>query len=118
MKFYSPPVDLDIIAKVKKAVKIPVFGNGGVFSAKDALEMFDRTGCDGIMIAQGALGNPWIFEEIRAALSEYADYVAAQTLSLSLEQQPLAGAPAAAAEVEWGDGAIRILVCKHTSSNL
>lgn len=68
MKFYSPPVDLDIIAKVKKAVKIPVFGNGGVFSAKDALEMFEKTGCDGIMIAQGALGNPWIFEEIRAAL--------------------------------------------------
>ena len=57
-------------------------------------------------------------EQIRAALSEYADYVAAQTLSLSLEQQPLAGAPAEAAEVEWGEGAIRISVRKHTSSNL
>ena len=68
MKFYSPPVDLDIIAKVKKAVKIPVFGNGGVFSAKDALEMFEKTGCDGIAVARGALGNPWIFEEIQAAL--------------------------------------------------
>lgn len=68
MKFYSPPVDLDIIADVKNAVKIPVFGNGGVFSAKDALEMFEKTNCDGIMIAQGALGNPWIFEEIQAAL--------------------------------------------------
>jgi isoleucyl-tRNA synthetase len=57
-------------------------------------------------------------EQIRAALAEYADYVAAQTLSLSLEQQPLAGAPATAAEVEWGEGAIRIQVSKHTSSNL
>ena len=54
-------------------------------------------------------------EELRDALSEYADYVAAQTLSLSLELKPLAEAPEGAAEVEWGDGAIRIQVTKHTS---
>ena len=74
-------------------------------------EVTDRI--DTVIYADGAAE-----EQIRAALSEYADYVAAQTLSLSLEQQPLAGAPAGAAEVEWGDGAIRILVSKHTSSNL
>ena len=55
-------------------------------------------------------------EEIRQALSEYADYVAAQTLSLSLEQKPLAEAPQTAAEVEWGAGTIRIQVAKHTDS--
>ena len=69
MKFYSPPVDLDTIAEVKKAVKIPVFGNGGVYSAKDALEMFGKTGCDGVAVARGSLGNPWVFEEIQAALN-------------------------------------------------
>ena len=70
-------------------------------------EVTDRI--DTVIYADGAAE-----ELIRAALAEYADYVAAQTLSLSLEQQPLAGAPAGAAEVEWGDGAIRILVKKHT----
>lgn len=67
-QFYADPVDLDIIAKVKKAVKIPVIGNGGINSSKDALNMYARTGCDGIAIARGAMGNPWLFEEISAAL--------------------------------------------------
>ena len=53
--------------------------------------------------------------EIQDALSEYADYVAAQTLSLSLELKPLAEAPEGTPEVEWGDGSIRIQVTKHTS---
>ncbi len=52
-------------------------------------------------------------EEIEAALSEYSDYVAAQTLSLSLSLKPLAEAPAEAARLEWGDSFIRILVLKH-----
>ena len=55
-------------------------------------------------------------EQIRQALAEYADYVAAQTLSLSLEQKPLADAPETAAEVEWGGGKIRIQVVKHTDT--
>ena len=53
--------------------------------------------------------------EIGAALSEYADYISAQTLSLSLELKPLSEAPESAAPVEWGDGTIRIQVTKHTS---
>ena len=67
-QMYAPPVDLEIIRNVKTAVKIPVIGNGGINTAAGALDMFNETGCDGVMVARGALGNPWIFEEIIAAL--------------------------------------------------
>ncbi len=71
--FYTPPVDLDIIASVKSALKIPVIGNGGIFSAEDALNMLSKTNCDGLMIARGAVGNPFIFAEIKAKI-EKSDY--------------------------------------------
>lgn len=64
-QFYSGKADWDIIREVKEAVKIPVIGNGDVFSAEDALSMLERTGCDGIMVGRGALGNPFIFREIK-----------------------------------------------------
>jgi len=64
-QFYSGKADWDIIKKVKKAVAIPVIGNGDIFSPQDAKAMLEHTGCDGIMIGRGALGNPWIFREIR-----------------------------------------------------
>lgn len=67
-QMYMPPVDLDIIKNVKNAVSIPVVGNGGIETADDALKMFDYTGCDGIMIARAAMGNPWIFDEITAKI--------------------------------------------------
>jgi len=73
-QFYSPPVDLDIIAEVKRSVKVPVIGNGSIYTAADAINMFSHTGCDGIMIARGADGNPFLFEEIVAAL-EGRDYI-------------------------------------------
>jgi nifR3 family TIM-barrel protein len=66
---YSGEVDYDSIRSVKNSVRIPVFGSGNVFSPVLAKKMFDRTGCDGIMVARGALGNPWIFEDIRRYLS-------------------------------------------------
>ncbi|MBQ9416808.1 MAG: tRNA dihydrouridine synthase DusB [Clostridia bacterium] len=69
-QMYGPGVHLDQIRAVKQAVKIPVIGNGDVFSGPDAIRMFRQTGCDGVMIGRGALGNPWIFEQIRAALDE------------------------------------------------
>ena len=53
-------------SKVKNAVKIPVVGNGDIFSADAAKTMLEVTGCDGIMIARGAMGNPWIFDELAA----------------------------------------------------
>jgi tRNA-dihydrouridine synthase B len=65
---YEGTVDLDIIKEIKKVVKIPVIGNGGVFNASDAVRMFQLTGCDGIMVARGAINNPWIFHEINQAL--------------------------------------------------
>lgn len=64
MQFYSGKADWGIIAEVKAAVDIPVLGNGDVFSARDALVMREATGCDGVLVARGAQGNPWIFREI------------------------------------------------------
>jgi nifR3 family TIM-barrel protein len=60
--------DWDVIARVKQAVKIPVIGNGDVTNAEAMLKLFEQTGCDGAMIGRGALGNPWIFRECRAAI--------------------------------------------------
>ena len=68
-QMYAPPVDLDTIAAVKSAVGIPVIGNGGIRCAADAARMMERTGVDSVAIGQGACGNPWIFAEIKAAIS-------------------------------------------------
>ena len=67
-QMYNPGVDLNIIKDVKNALSIPVLGNGDIYSAADALYMLEYTGCDGIMVARGAYGNPWIFKEIKCAL--------------------------------------------------
>lgn len=63
-QYYSGKADWDIIRQVKEAVKIPVIGNGDVFTPEDAARMEAETGCDGIMVARGAQGNPWIFRRI------------------------------------------------------
>lgn len=62
--FYSGEADWSYIAKVKNVVSIPVIGNGDVFTPEDVLAMIDRTGCDGVAVGRGAMGNPWIFREI------------------------------------------------------
>ena len=63
-EFYSGKADLDIIKKVKQSVNIPVIGNGDVIDEESAKYMLEYTGVDGIMIGRGAMGNPWIFEQI------------------------------------------------------
>lgn len=63
-EYYSGKSDLDIIKKVKESVNIPVIGNGDIVDFKSAYHMFEYTHCDGIMIARGAQGNPWIFKSI------------------------------------------------------
>lgn len=70
MQMYSGKVDYDIIAKVKKAVDIPVIANGDVTDEQSAAIMLEKTNADAIMIGRGALGNPWIFRKINAYLSE------------------------------------------------
>ncbi|MEA5136519.1 MAG: tRNA dihydrouridine synthase DusB [Candidatus Fimivivens sp.] len=67
-QMYAPPVDLDCIAAVKAAVSVPVIGNGDIFTPQDAKHMFDYTGCDLVMIGRGALGNPWLFDQINALM--------------------------------------------------
>ena len=69
-QMYAPPVNLDIIAEVKKALSIPVIANGDITDAKSAAHMYEYTGCDFIMVGRGAMGAPWIFSQINAYIGE------------------------------------------------
>lgn len=68
-QMYAPPVDWDIIRQVKKAVNIPVIGNGDVTTPQEAAALYEQTGCDLIMVGRGALGAPWLFSRIEAYLA-------------------------------------------------
>ncbi len=63
-EMYSPGIHPEYIKAVKDAVSVPVIGNGDIFTAEDAEKMVSETGCDGVALARGALGNPWLFQEI------------------------------------------------------
>lgn len=65
---YAGKADWRIIRDVKRAVSVPVFGNGDVRGGADALRMLDETGCDAVIVGRAAQGNPWIFREIAAAM--------------------------------------------------
>jgi tRNA-dihydrouridine synthase B len=64
-QMYQPPIDIETIAQVKKSVSVPVFANGGIYTVEDAKTMIERTDCDGLAIAQGSYGNPFLFSQIR-----------------------------------------------------
>ena len=65
-QMYAPPVNTDIIRDVKKAVSIPVIGNGDIVDVFSAAKMYENTGCDLVMVGRGALGKPWLFQQISA----------------------------------------------------
>lgn len=86
-QMYSGKADWDIIARIKQEVKIPVIGNGDIFSGEDALKMKEYTKCDGIMVARGARGNPFIFNEIKAYINgeEYAQPTVSERIDKAIE---------------------------------
>ena len=69
-QYYSGKADWDIIGEVKAALRIPVIGNGDIFCAKDALDMFAYTGCDAVMVGRGAQGNPFLFRQLAELMQE------------------------------------------------
>ncbi len=85
---FSAPINFDEIAKIKNALSVPVIGNGEIFSGTDAVRMLERTGCDAVMVGRGAMGNPWIFSEIRAALygEEYTPPTNRERIETALRQ--------------------------------
>ena len=72
VQMYAPPVNMDIIRQVKNAVSVPVIGNGDITDGKSAAKMLEETGCDMVMVGRGALGRPWVFQEINAYLNHEA----------------------------------------------
>ena len=65
-QMYAPPVNTDIIKNVKKSVKIPVIANGDIKDGKSAKDMYEKTGCNFVMVGRAACGNPFVFDEINA----------------------------------------------------
>lgn len=86
-QMYAPGSDNGIIAAVKDAVSVPVIGNGDLFTSANVLHMLKMTGCDGVMIARGALGNPFLFAEVAALLEgrPYTPPTAEERLAVALE---------------------------------
>ncbi len=69
-QYYSGKANWDVIRSIKKAVSIPVLGNGDIFTPMDAKAMLEQTECDGIMIARGVKGNPWLFKQVKTYLEK------------------------------------------------
>lgn len=100
-QFYSGNADWDIIAAVKDAVRIPVIGNGDVTDVTAAYRMMQETGCDFVMIGRGALGNPWIFENLARAWTAGAfDALRTEAQGTEANQQGAAGAQPAAQDTD------------------
>ena len=87
-QMYAPPVNTDIIKAVKDAVKIPVIANGDITDGKSAKEMYEKTGCDFVMVGRAACGNPFVFDEINAFFEnrQYTPPTLEEKLGVLIEQ--------------------------------
>lgn len=122
-EYYTGISELACIRRVKEAIQIPVIGNGDVVDSQTALRMFQETGCDGIMIGRGALGNPWIFREIltggNAPTLEEKKAMILRHLSLVIDfKGEVLGVPEMRKHVGWylkglrGSAKVRDAVCR------
>ena len=88
-QMFSGQADWSLLARLKETVSIPVIGSGDLFCAEDCVRMLDETGCDGVMIARGALGNPWIFRQTQELLSGMAPQVVTAAERAAVAEQHL-----------------------------
>ena len=92
VQMYSGKADMEIVKNVKNGLRIPVIANGDIVSGMDAVRVLSETGADGIMVGRGAIGNPFIFAEIKAALSggEYREPTVEEKINVALLQLSVA----------------------------
>lgn len=90
--FYSGQADWDYIKKLKQEISIPLIGNGDIFTPEDAIKMLEDTGCDGVLIGRGSMGNPWIFRRILNLIDGKVDEVPSleETILLAIRHMEMA----------------------------